>query len=700
MGVGSITGAREVTQGVVHAAHDGAGESAGRIAAIGAHAGREAQRTIAAGLGDAAKNIGDTLKVVGDFAVAALWEKPIAEAEQEIRELDLKSRTEGWWDENGVERPGFELYKGAEAAGIGDKWEAYMAREAKKISDKYGLTDGQRQELSTRTRKLRVETKARLAKYGMSEAMDSNLRDIDLRATRDGERNIAGAVASAAQDGNMAARSASASGVSGDANALLEVFDNEAVQLLSDNLVEKREKLIRDKVIGGLGRKSEEVATAEADKIVRAEALETVKALAAAGHYDRARKLVEQGKKLGYDDAALAKGRELVDKYEEKAQKDAFNGVQATAQSAIAMGWLNGEVDPKTRAKLPGMEDALAEIWGAKEKFAVGTEMRANYDKLEAQVTDEAEKAQAAQYLSAFANKESVSVDPKTGTVEVVRPDGIEKGSWKERAFEAAKVKYLKAVEQNNKDIRAARDQIWKDNGDLLKGMLVAYNRAISSEGGIGSKEARQAYSDLMRNWNEVENGGLDPDFALGFQKTVKDLDRREIAEGMAAFWRMLKDVKIESNLKFIGGLSYMSSVPKLGKDGSISAESVKGMEAGAYVGFDTGDTDNPFTMTVSDAISFSEQVRKELNLMDPKEIRKSEAVETVVRKVYTDVAKRLAEGRISRSEVGAELARDWGERMAETKMLLGRTKATTLVEAVETERQQAEWRKQYAPQK
>ena len=329
MGIGRITEAREVTQGAVHAPHGGAGESAQRMAAIGAHAGREAQRTIAAGLGDAAKNIGDTLKVVGDFAVAALWEKPIAEAEQEIRELDLKSRTEGWRDENGVEHPGFELYKGAEAAGIGDMWEAYMARESRKISQKHGLSEGQRNELSTRTRKLRVEMKARLTKYGTSEAMDSNLRDIDLRAVRDGEMNVAEAVASAAHDKDMAEKSARHSGIAGDADAVLAAFDDGAAMLCADNLVEKREKLIRDKVIGGLGRKSEEVATAEADKIVRAEALETVKALAAAGHYARARKLVEQGKKLGFDDAALAKGRELVDGMEVNA---------ATAEGLKAYG--------------------------------------------------------------------------------------------------------------------------------------------------------------------------------------------------------------------------------------------------------------------------------------------------------------------------------------------------------------------------
>ena len=365
MGVGSITGAKEVTQGVVHAAQGGAGEAAHRIAAIGAHAGREAQAIGAHGQREAMVNGEETLKTMRDFAVKTLWEKPIAEAEEKLRELDLECRSKGWRDENGVERPGFDLVRGAEAAQIGEQWDAYMARKSKEIFDGMGLTAGQREELAKRTARFRAETKARLTERGAVELVTSNLADIDRRAVRLGEIEIRNAV---------------------------ENPDTYSAEKISDNLVEKRSKLIRDKVIGGLGRKSEDVATAEADKIVRAEAIETVKALAAAGHYDRARKLVEQGKKLGYDDAALAKGRAIVDKYEEKAQKDAFNGVHATAQSAIAMGRLNGEVDPKTGAALPGMEDALAAIRGAKEKFAVGTEMRANYDKLEAQVDRQADR--------------------------------------------------------------------------------------------------------------------------------------------------------------------------------------------------------------------------------------------------------------------------------------------------------------------
>ena len=420
MGVGRITDAREVTQGTVHAAHDGAGESAHRIAAIGAHAGREAQRTIAAGLGDAAKNIGDTLKVVGDFAVKALWEKPIAEAEEKLRELDLKCRTEGWSDENG-DHPGFDLVRGAEAANIGEQWDAYMARKAKEFTK--NLTAGQREELSRRTAKFRAETRARLTERGAVEAITSNLADIDIIATRDGERNVMQAVANANEalekeraaveiggperygkrndgtakgrgyfgeiqlpNGGVAteysvgveidgketeiptlvptltkdelktmvedvipngkkvpdeivkkaaehAKARMKSGLSPFASNL-EAEDNAAAVSISDQLVTKRNELIRRKIEGGLGFKSEALATAEADRIVRAEALETVKALAAAGHYDRARKLVEQGGKLGYDDAALAKGRELVDGMEVTAAVNEANVAISTIRDA------------------------------------------------------------------------------------------------------------------------------------------------------------------------------------------------------------------------------------------------------------------------------------------------------------------------------------------------------------------------------
>ena len=319
MGVGSITESREVTSGAVHAPQGGAGEAARQIAATGAHAGREAQRTIASGLGDAAKNVGDALKVAGDFAVKTLWEKPIAEAEEKLRELDLECRSKGWRDENGVERPGFDLVRGAEAANIGEQWDAYMARKANKIFDDMGLTAGQREELSRRTAKFRTETRARLTERGTVEAIASNLADIDARAVRSGERNVAGAVENANKDLELANFAAEVSGNAADRDNAIAAADHANAELLSDALVEKRAKLIRDKVIGGLGRKSVEVATAEADKIVRAEALETVKALAAAGHYARARKLVEQGKKLGFDDAALAKGRELVDGMEVNA---------------------------------------------------------------------------------------------------------------------------------------------------------------------------------------------------------------------------------------------------------------------------------------------------------------------------------------------------------------------------------------------
>ena len=313
MGVGNISEAREITQGAVHAAHDGSGESAHRIAAIGAHAGREAQRTIANGLGDAAKNVGDALKVAGDFAVKALWEKPIAEAEEKLRELDLECRSKGWTDEHGVEHPGFDLVEGAEAANIGIQWDAYMSRKAKKICDGVGLTEGQREELSKRTARFRTETRARLTERGAASAIMSNLKDIDARAVRSGERNVMEAVGQAQKDVKAANFAFEIDKNEKDRDETLRFMDDAAAVSLSDALVEKREKLIRDKVIGGLGRKSEAVATAEADEIVRKEALATVTALAQAGHYDRARKLVEQGGKLGFDDAALANGRELVD---------------------------------------------------------------------------------------------------------------------------------------------------------------------------------------------------------------------------------------------------------------------------------------------------------------------------------------------------------------------------------------------------
>ena len=659
MGIGRITDAREVTSGAVHAPQGGAGEAARQIAATGAQAGREAQRTIATGFGDAAKNIGDALKVAGDFALKTLWEKPIAEAEEKLRELDLECRSKGWRDENGVERPGFDLVRGAEAANIGDRWDAYMSRKSKEIFDKMGLTAGQREELSRRTAKFRTETRARLTERGTVEAIASNLADIDARAVRSGERNVAGAVENANKDLELANFVAEVSGNAADRDNAIAAADHANAELLSDALVEKRAKLIRDKVIGGLGRKSEEVATAEADKIVRAEALETVKALAAAGHYNRARKLVEQGKKLGFDDAALAKGRELVDGYKEKAQKEAFNCVQATAQSAVAMGLLNGGVDPRTGAALPGMEDALAAIRGAKGKFAVGTEMRAEYDRLEAQVTDVAEKAQSTQYLTELANR---------GRTDVDLTDEIKAEPWKLRAFEAAKDRYLKAVEQQGKDLRAARDLIWKENADRLKRLEAAYFQARAQEGGWNSKATDQAYANLKRTWNEIGLGGVSGEYAKTFLGDLKDIDNEEIVEGMTEFWRMLKGVKVIGP-KDSRSREASSGGPELDKYGALTDATVRHMDLGEEVGFDMGDESQPFTMTVDEALVFSEQVRHELHRMDPKERRKSEVVRDVVKKVYVNAARAMADGKIRDSEKGQALAREFGEQMTNLKM-------------------------------
>ena len=662
MGIGKITEARETTEGTLSSPQGGAGAAAEKLASVGDRAGREAHQTISKGLGDAAKNIGDALKVAGDFAVKTLWEKPIAEAEEKIRELDVKCRKEGWRDLHGVERPGFELYRGVEAMDVGERWDAYMARESRKITQELGLSDGQREELSRRTRKLRVETKARLVEFGLNEAMTSNLRDIDIRATRGAERSILDAVDRANADRDTLAKDAAYhSGNAEDGAAVLSRKDDAAAVGLFDALAEKRAGLIRDKVIGGLGRKSEAQATAEADALVRAEALETVKALAAAGHYERARKLVEQGRRAVddggarlFDDAALANGRELVDGMEEKAQKDAFNGVRSVAQSAVASGMLASVKDPQTGALLPGMEDAIGDIRDAKQAYAPGSELRAAYDRLEAEVTAEAEKTQSTQYLTELANLGRTDAEPM---------DEIKAEPWKLRAFEAAKGKYLKAVEQQGKDLRAARDLIWKENADSLKRLEAAYFQARAREGGWNSRATDLAYANLKRTWNQIGLGGVSGEFAKTFLGDLKDIDNEEIVEGMTEFWRMLKGVKVIGP-KDSRSREASSGGPELDKYGSLTDATVRHMDLGEEVGFDTGDEGRPFTMTVDEALVFSEQVRHELRRMDPKERRKSEVVRDVVKKVYVNAAKAMVKNKIRDGEKAQVLAREFGEQM------------------------------------
>ena len=496
MGVGRITGAREVTQGVVHAAHDGAGESAGRIAAIGAHAGREAQRTVAAGLGDAAKNIGDTLKVVGDFAVKALWEKPIAEAEEEIRELDLKCRTEGWEDDKG-HHDGFDLVKGAKAANISEQWEAYMARKAREISTKYGLTEGQRQELSTRTRKLRVETKARLTERGTRELITSNLADIDIIATKDGERNVMQAVANANESIDKFKESV---GLTGDAEkaAVERGRDDDAAAVsISDQLVTKRNELIRRKIEGGLGFKSEALATAEADKIVRAEALETVKALAAAGHYDRARKLVEQGKKLGYDDAALAKGRELVDGMEVDAAVNEANVAISTIRDADG-NYPAGRVETIERSIA-----TLQRVGAAQKK---DSKLAADAAAAAAQMDRHADEIRVGEFFDVFGQAQPDGLDLSKAK------NPCKKGTRDARCWDAARTSWVKNLSPKfNRERAAAR----KIAIDLMKAKQLDYVRD-------SQRGPAKYYEDLIG----LERNGV-----------ITELDRKELIQKFEEGW-------------------------------------------------------------------------------------------------------------------------------------------------------------------
>ena len=545
MGVGRITDAREVTQGVVHAAHDGAGESAGRIAAIGAHAGREAQRTVAAGLGDAAKNIGDTLKVVGDFAVKALWEKPIAEAEEKIRELDLKCRTEGWEDDKG-HHDGFDIVKGAKAANIGNQWEAYMERKAREISAKYGLTEGQRQELSTRTRKLRVETKARLTERGTRELITSNLADIDIIATKDGERNVMQAVANANESVDKFKESV---GLSGDAEkAAVERGrdDNAAAVSISDQLVTKRNELIRRKIEGGLGFKSEALATAEADKIVRAEALSTVTALARAGHYDRARKLVEQGKRAVdsngtrlFDDAALAKGRELVDGMEVDAAVNEANVAISAIRNADG-SYPNDRVETIERSIA-----TLKRVGAAQKK---DSKLAASAAEAVAKLDKHADTIRVGEFFDGFDQSQIGRLDLEKAK------NPYKKGTRDARCWDTAKRSWLK---EETEEYRRNRTEVLGMSGILAEESVAA-----------GSPQAYLEWLD-----KQVEAGRLMPSdrkaekrkFMNGWMKSP------EMQQRAAA---MLRAVKDKLNIDFGAAIKKDDAgLPKLSKSGLLQVE-------------------------------------------------------------------------------------------------------------------------------
>ena len=495
MGVGRITDAREVTQGTVHAAHDRVGESASRIAAIGAHAGRKAQRTIAAGLGDAAKNIGDTLKVVGDFAVKALWEKPIAEAEEKLRELDLECRSKGWRDENGVERPGFDLVRGAEAANIGEQWDAYMARKAKELTK--NLTAGQREELSRRTAKFRTETRARLTERGTRELITSNLADIDIIATNDGERNVMQAVANANEAIDKFKESVGLTGDVEKATVERGRDDDAAAVSISDQLVTKRNELIRRKIEGGLGFKSEALATAEADKIVRAEALETVKALAAAGHYDRARKLVEQGKKLGYDDAALAKGRELVDGMEVNAAVNEAN-VKINAIRNADGSYPNDRVETIERSIA-----TLQRVGAAQKK---DSKLAADAAEAVAKLDRHADTIRVGEFFDGFDQSQIGRLDLEKAK------NPYKKGTRDARCWDAARTAWVKNLSPEfNRERASAR----KNAIDLMKANQLNYVRDPQ-------KGPAKYYEDLVG----LERNGV-----------ITELDRKELIQKFEEGW-------------------------------------------------------------------------------------------------------------------------------------------------------------------
>lgn len=409
------------------------------------------------------------------------------------------------------------------------------------------------------------------------------------------------------------------------------------------------------------GLMSPAAAMKRANEIYDRQASELVRQLVEAGEYERARMFVGHAEELGYSGAVKAKALGEIDAAEDVANKKAFNGVQSVAQSAVASGMLASVKDPQTGALQPGMEDAILDIRDAKAAYAPGTELRAAYDRLEAEVTGAAEKAQASQYLAELANAGRTDVEPT---------DEIKAEPWKLRAFEAAKGKYLKAVEQQGKDLRAARDLIWKENADSLKRLEAAYFQARAREGGWNSRATDLAYANLKRTWNQIGLGGVSGEFAKTFLGDLKDIGNEEIVEGMTEFWRMLKGVKVIGP-KDSRSREASSGGPELDKYGSLTDATVRHMDLGEEVGFDTGDEGQPFTMTVDEALVFSEQVRYELHRMDVKDRRKSEVVRDVVKKVYVNAAKAMADGKIRDGEKGQALAREFGEQMTNLKMKL-----------------------------
>lgn len=309
-----------------------------------------------------------------------------------------------------------------------------------------------------------------------------------------------------------------------------------------------------------------------------------------------------------------------------------------------------------------------------------------------AELDSKADMIATSEWLDQLMDGYCVTRDEKSGAVIVSKPIGIKKGSREDRAFDAAKEKYMKAVEDAGNDLEKARAKIWDGNKEILQRKLVSYYQVAAEPGEVGTRRAQEAYHELMSAWSEMSGGSLSPDFTLGFQKTVKEIDQKEIADGMRLFWSMLKGVEVLGP-KDYNSRQASSSAPKFDKYGGLTDATVRRMDLGAEVAYDTGNPAEPFVMTVDEALQFSERVRNELANLDPKELQKSGVVRDVISRVYSNAAKKIVEKDIGKVQA---LSQTFGETIEELQTKMREPAARSLVEAVEDEKKTDEIRKRY----
>lgn len=321
-----------------------------------------------------------------------------------------------------------------------------------------------------------------------------------------------------------------------------------------------------------------------------------------------------------------------------------------------------------------------------------GSKARTIAERGRVELDEAADKIATSEWQERLMNGDCVTRDEKTGVVTVSKPIGMIKGSREDRAFDAAKEKYMKAVEDAGNDLEKAHAKIWDGNKEILQRKLVSYYQAAAEPGEVGTRRAQEAYHELMSAWSEMSGGSLSPDFTLGFQKTVKEIDQKEIADGMRLFWSMLKGVEVLGP-KDYNSRQASSSAPKFDKYGGLTDATVRRMDLGAEVAYDTGNPAEPFVMTVDEALQFSERVRNELANLDPKELQKSGVVRDVISRVYSNAAKKIVEKDIGKVQA---LSQTFGETIEELQTKMREPAARSLVEAVEDEKKTDEIRKRY----